>query len=330
MQRQLNTFLRNPMHSFWSAGRPAAVLIVILLMLVPPACGGRYKRMAQEAPQLAVTVTDGHGYQLQLPRAPQRVVCLGAHVTEMLFAIGADSLVVGADENSDYPELPATLGRVYTHPKLEHDALLGLRPDLVIVADELFPESLRGALATHGIPVYFVATVKLADVWNNLRALGTLTSKSTRANQLADSLQNLAQALGHATAGKVQYPTAILFAHAPMRTIGSGSYLHEMLQLAGGKNVFGNLKEAFPSIKPDSLVARNPEYVLLPEADGQYFANLITESPACNNLTAVLQNQVFQLRPEWYFRPGPRLGLGLVELTRALHPDVDMAQLAKK
>lgn len=294
------------------------------------ACGGRYQRMAQEAPQLAVTATDGHGYQLQLPQMPRRIVSLSPHTTEMLYAFGAGPQLVGVSETSDYPELPADLARVYTNPKLEAEALLALRPDLVIVGHELFPESMRQPLQARNVPVYFVRTTNLASVWSNIRAVGALTGHAEKARLLADSLQNLASKLAKENAGKVQYPSALFFGRQPMQTAGRGGYLHDMLMAAGAKNVFAHLKDSVVVIAPDSLPPHAPEFVLLPSDDSRYFADVVSQSPACNNLPAVLQNQVFQLNPAWYLRPGPRLGLGLMELTRALHPDTDIEKLISK
>ncbi len=296
-------------------------------MLVATGCTNRHSALVKEAPLLARTLTDDTAQQHTFKASPKRIICLAPHLAEIVYAIGASGRLIAVGEGASYPEQSAALQRIALRPALDVQAIIALKPDCVLLWDQLLPQAaVRKALAAEGIPVVAMHVDSLAHAWRGIRKLGVLLEAEPRANALADSLQEFVTKLRAITVNRVQYSAAMLFGTTPARAVARG-HVSEMLQTAGARNVFATGAEPYPMLNADSLLYKNPEYLLVLEADGQYFSNYVSQYPGLVYTTALVQNQVFQLTPDLYFHPGPRLGQGLVELVRALHPEIDLTSL---
>jgi iron complex transport system substrate-binding protein len=255
-------------------------------------------------------------------RAAARVVSLSPSTTETLDAIGALDRLVGRSRYCDYPPEVRKLPQVggYVDPSLE--AILGLRPDLVVGARGPMGAGLVDRLDHQGIATFFPPTESVAQVREMILALGERTGHATQAQAVVKALDARLAAVARAVSGKPRPRALLVFGLEPVVVAGPGGFPDEMLRLAGGENVVRE-GPAYPTIGFERVLALDPDVVLdaaMEEGHGQ--TRITTEAPGWRDVRAVRAGRVVAIQDESVLRPGPRLGQGVAVLARALHPDV--------
>jgi iron complex transport system substrate-binding protein len=280
----------------------------------PPPAGATTSDPAPPGAGFPVTVRDDLGRSVTVAAEPRRIVALLPSHTETLFALGAGDRVVGVDDNSDYPPEAARLPRLGAlyDPRVEQT--LALRPDLVL-ASEYGPAPTR--LAALGLTVWAGSAARLADVYRVLEILGRLVGRSPEAAALAATMRRDVDALAARVRALPRVRVYDELDPTPY-TVGPGSFVGALLDMAGGDNIVPADLGEFPRISPELVIARDPEVILgvpLAEAAGR---------PGWAGITAVKRGAVHTLTPAeqgLLSRPGPRLAEGLALLGRRLHPD---------
>ncbi len=291
----------------------------ILLPLVIAACADEPARPAATPPgPAALVVVDDAGDTVRLPAPARRIVSLIPATTELLFAIGAGDRVVGRTHWCDYPEAAAAvpdLGDGMT-PNLE--AVLAARPDLVV----LYRSGQNGAAAERlrelGIPAIQVRSDLLADVPRLARLFGRLLG----ATPVADSLsRTFERELADATVPAPGSPPSVflLVWDEPPMTVGRGSYLSELIERAGGINVYGDLPTSSGQISVESAAARDPDVILTLSETIPAFA-LRAEWQVVD---AVRERRFVRIAGSEFSRPGPRSPGAVRELAAALREAVE-------
>ena len=278
-------------------------------------CGTLCASAAMAATSLSVK--DAAGNLVSLAAPAQRIVSLSPHTTEMLYAIGAGSRVVATVDYSNYPPAARQLPRVGSYMGISLEAVLRQKPDLVLAwQDGGYPrelERLRGL----GVPVFISHPLQLDDVASEMQQLGRLLGSTAQADVVAGQyrqrLQQLRQRYAHRPPLSVFYQLSA----APIYTVSQQSFLGRMLQLCGGRNVFGSLSQPAPQVSIEAVVAAQPQVML---ADQAGILAMWTRWPS---LPAVAKGTRYALQADLISIPGPRLvdGTALVcaTLDKARH-----------
>lgn len=292
-----------------------------LTVFILSACGqSKNQELIQNAPLISQSYTDDTGRQIALPQAPKRVVSIAPNITEMIFAIGGQEKLAARSQACDYPEETANYPSVTTYPELSLEEIKATEGDLIITTDEIFSPDKVDRINQLGIPIYLQRYQQLSDVYRGMRDLGKLLQQTEQANQLADSLQQLDAKITAATEGEVKYGTLILVSAYPeIVVVGGKGFLNEIIQKSGGKNLFADKDEAYYKSSVEEILSRNPEYLILPSGNDQVYAELINQYPALYNTSADKNKQVHVVNPDYFYRPGPRMLEGLMQLTHILH-----------
>jgi iron complex transport system substrate-binding protein len=272
-----------------------------------------------------ITLVDGLTRTVTLPAAAQRVVSLAPSNTEILFAVGAGTQVVGRDMFSDYPPEAASVQDIGgSMGQYNLEAIVALKPDLVL-AGGINPPDLVASLEKLGITVYFLPNpTTLEEMYTNLETVGALTGHQSDAAALVESLKARVAAVD-AKIMPLSYGPSVYYeidATDPTKpyTYGPGSFGDLLLQRAGGFNIGSQLKDPWSSISLEQLVADNPSIVLLGDAAWGETPEKFAARPGLENLDAVKNGQVFPFDDNLVSRPGPRLVDGLEALAKILHP----------
>lgn len=240
----------------------------------------------------------GDTVRLAVPAA--RVASLQPTTTELLFAIGAGDRVVGRTTWCDAPaaalEVPS-LGDGL-NPNLE--AIVAARPDLVL----LYPSALNDAAAARlgelGIAALRLRTDRLADVPRLARLLGRATGREEEGDGVAARFE---RELAAATSTRADGPAVFILAwDQPLTTIGAGSFLSEVVERAGGRNVFAELASSAAPVSLEAVTARDPSLVLVPSAEVRDTAI----RPEWNVVRAFRERRILHVTGSEYLRPTPR------------------------
>lgn len=210
----------------------------------------------------AVDLTDDAGHRLHLERPAQRIVSLAPHVTELLFAAGAGSKVVGVVQHSDYPPEAARLPQVGSHTRVDLEAVAALKPDLVIAWKSGNRDTQLDRFSALGIPVYVNEPRSLEAVAQSLEQFGRLAGTEAAANAAAAGFRQRQSAL--AARYRERPPVRLFYQiwNSPLMTINDEQVISDAIRLCGGVNVFGGLKQLAPRISTEAVLAANPEAII--------------------------------------------------------------------
>ena len=274
-----------------------------------------------------VAATDEDGQVVKLAGPAQRIVSLGPSNTEILFALGAGSQVVGRDELSDFPlaaKQVASVGSAFD--KLNTEAIVALKPDLVLAADVVSPDQVK-TLQGVGLTVFHLGNPKDFDgLYQNLMTVGLLTGHTPEATALSADLKNRVTAVIDTVQKATSKPKVFyeLDATDPTKpfTPGPGSFVDTVITLAGGQNVGDALKDQWAQISSEQLVQDNPDVILLGDAAYGISIDSVGQRAGWGGLAAVKNKAVYAFDDNLVSRPGPRLVDGLETIAKLLHPEL--------
>ena len=272
-----------------------------------------------------IVLTDGLGRTVNLPGPAQRVVSIAPSNTEILFAVGAGSQVVGRDEFTNYPEeakaLPSIGG---SFGQYNNEAIVNLQPDLVLAAEINTPDQVQ-ALQDLGLTVYLLPNpTDLEGMYQNLGTVALMTGHEAEAAKLVESLKTRVQAVEMKVAPisfrpTVFYELDITDPNAPY-TAGAGTFIDLLINKAGGFNVGSTLSSPWAQISIEELVVLNPHIILLGDAAYGVSVESVGQRAGWDSIEAVKNGKVYPFDDDLASRPGPRLVDGLEELVKLLHP----------
>ena len=283
---------------------------------------------------MALRVAVPAASDFQIPKSPnsqiQRIVSLVPSATEMLYAIGAGPRMVGVGSYDSYPPEVKALPRVGALIDPNVEMILSLEPQLVVIYGS--QADLKLQLARAGIGVFEYRHAGLADVTTTIRALGQRTGTGARADEIATAIDRGLDGIRQAVKDRPRPRTLLVFGRERLSLRGlyaSGGigFLNDMLQVAGGTNVFADVKVQAVQANTEQVLARRPEVVLETRAlnsawpSGDRQAELDVWQ-ALGSIPAVRNKRVLFLFDDRIVIPGPRVVEGTMAMARALHPDV--------
>lgn len=248
------------------------------------------------------------------PASPRRVVSLAPSLTDTVVALGEASRLVGVTRYDDAAEV-RSLPRVGGFLDPSAEAVLALRPDLVLWLTDraAFPSVRR--IAELGVPVRAIPVVTVADVFACARLTGEALGNPGAGERLARSLEKAVASARRRSAGLPPVRVLMVIGRDPLVVAGAGSYPDALLRIAGGANVAEGGRP-WPVYSLEKAAAANPDLVV---------DAAVLEPPEglsrLASIPAVRAGRVVRLRNDDALRPGPRLAAALEDLLRALHPE---------
>ena len=253
------------------------------------------------------------------PAPPQRVVCGTPAVAEIVYALGAGPRVVGVSDFTDFPPEAAAKPSIGGALSPNRERLLRLEPDLLLSQGKA--EALADFAQSRRIAFLSPPLDTLADLRAAIAAFASALGAEDNGRALLAQMQTDFAALP----SRPPLPVFIAVGHAPgdlagLMTAGPGTFLHELVELAGGRNVFGDVAILWPKISQESLVRRAPALVL-------DFQGMPLDAPRRAALAADWQRlgfapqQIRILEEDYLLRPGPRAPQSAARIAQALSPD---------
>jgi iron complex transport system substrate-binding protein len=273
-----------------------------------------------------VTIDDSLGRAVTVSKRPQRIVSLAPTHTEILFAVGAGDRVVGVTSHCNFPSEASRRQHVggFAPETMSIETIVGLQPDLVLSAG-LLHRRVIDALAPLGTPVAGLDAARLDDVYRNVEIVGRLTGCREQGRKLAADLRNRVEQvklrLQHVP--RSDRPNVFyLVWDQPLMTVGAQSYINEVVESAGGRNIFDDVAFDYPQVSDEEVIARNPD-IILAAASGEMEVRrrAIVERPGWQQLPAVRRQRIHFVDADRVSRPGPRLVEMVEVVARILHPE---------
>jgi iron complex transport system substrate-binding protein len=277
------------------------------------------------------TVVDEVGRRVEVPVRVERVVSLAPNITDILYALGAGEKIAGV---TDFAETPAGAARKPSvgepmEPSLERIA--ALRPDLVFVARSINRRETVESLERLGTPVYATDARTVEGMLGTIRQIGALVGKGQAGEALAASLEARLDGLRARLSGRAAKRVFFVVWQDPLITTGRNTFIADALRWAGARQVL-RLRQDWPHVSLEALVARQPEYLIFPEAQNEKPEEIVRslkQLAGWRDLEAVKKGNVVVLS-DAINRPSPALVGAIEELARRLHPGAFSQQARPK
>ncbi|HZC46627.1 MAG TPA: helical backbone metal receptor, partial [Candidatus Acidoferrum sp.] len=252
--------------------------------------------------------------------APMRIVSLAPSVTEDLFALGAGPEVVGVSQYCDYPPQVRDLPRVgsFLTPNLE--AIIALRPTLVVGLELSSDVRQIRALNSMGYPVLLVSDDSLQQIENSIEKVGARINRDDQAHRLVAQIQAQIAAIQKRLADVRPLRALMLVGHQPIVAVGRGTFLDELMRLARADNIAAAAGEQWPHLGMEFIIAMRPEVIL----DGAMGTDPLSSSDFWEKyptIPAVRDHRVLGYAEDPMLHAGPRVGQSLEIIARKIHPE---------
>jgi len=258
---------------------------------------------------------------------PQRIIATAPSMVECLFALGAGQQVVGVGDFATYPPEARAKPRVGGEMNPNFERILSLQPDLVVVQGKA--ESLDAFCQRYGIALLRIEPDDIATTTAGMHTLGRAVGREAEADRLVARIRLDLAAVALRVAGRPRPKVFLCLGRqiGSLRSLfstGRGTFLAELLAVAGGENVLADIEQPYPQVSKESLVRRAPDVVIelhpgrvLSEADRQ---GVLADWKALGTLPAAAQGRVHVLTDDFLLIPGPRMARVAERLASVLHP----------
>ncbi|MEO7042944.1 MAG: helical backbone metal receptor [Gemmatimonadaceae bacterium] len=268
----------------------------------------------------ATSQRDDFGRAISFKTAPQRVVSLNPTTTETIFAIGAGSRLIGRSHWDEWPAAAKAIPDMGNGIGVNVEQLVAVHPDLVILYASEDNRAAAERLESAGIATLSLKVDRVSDFNRAILLLGRILGDSAQAVFVKDSVAATLQRVSRATAD-LAHPTVVwpLIDASPM-VVGGGSFLNELLDVAGAKNIYDGLAQPSPLVSIEDVTARNPDFVIR-GGEGGSIAPLGGVWVA---VPAVSLGRIIRVPTTLVMRPSVQMGTAATMLARALHPGLQL------
>lgn len=267
------------------------------------------------------TVTDFQNRSVTVPKRPERIVSIGPSITEFLFALGTGPRVVGADDFSDEPAAAKEIEKV-GGIKVNFEKVVSLKPDLVLSVK--FSDGTIEKLAGAGLLVLVVDPQTTGDVARTAILLGRAVGSDgeTMARDIQKRVDDVRSKAAAATSKPRIYHEIDASDPTKIFTVGPGSYIHDLIEIAGGQNIAARATSAYPQLSAEEILRSDPEIIVLAAADYSAKPEQVAARAGWSILSAVKNKRIVTIAPNLINRPGPRVGEAAEAYAKLIQPEL--------
>ena len=263
-----------------------------------------------------IKVVDDAGRTVVLHQPAKRVISLSPHITELLYAAGAGERVVGVVSFSDYPPQAKKLPLIGSNDKFDLEAIVSLKPDLIVAWQNGNPKSQVEQLIKLGFKVYITEPREFEDIAKDIKQIGQLLGTQRIADQAAANFSRELQDIRRQYAGRAPVRVFYQVWNNPLFTVNGEHLISKVINLCGGVNVFSDLRVLSPQVSIESVIAKNPDVIF-------YGSHETREDWALGwrqwkNIKAVANQHLFGIHADLIVRHTPRILQGAKQMCEAL------------
>jgi iron complex transport system substrate-binding protein len=251
---------------------------------------------------------------VKIPQNVKRVVSLAPNLTESVFAIGAGDRLVGVTSYCNYPQEAAAIQKVGDTMSPNLETIIALKPDLVLVSTASQIETFSRTLESNGIAIYVTDPKTLDGVLKSLADLGAWFGTEETAAGLVANLGQRFDAVRARVVDRQPKRVFVQISNEPLFTVGKGSFITELIRVAGGVSVTENIETAYPKISKETAMALEPDAILLSASVDNTAANEVFR-----NSPAVRSRRVYSIDADLISRAGPRMVDAVEQIAQKLH-----------
>jgi iron complex transport system substrate-binding protein len=294
--------------------RPLLVLVAVVTLVVEsPSAGAEW------------SVRDMLHREVRLESAPRRIVSLVPSVTEVIFALGAEDRLAAVTDYCDFPPAARRKPRVGSMVTPSLEALVALKPDIVVATDEGNRHDTILQITRLGIPVYLVHVTSVAGVLDLIARMGELTGRAAGVATIQATFEQRVAAVRAAVQPHPRVRVLYVLWPEPLIVPGRDSLITELIGLAGGDSVTARDSDAYPRFSLEAAVARAPEVIIMADHGSGTGSGAGRPSPEkwqrLTSVPAIRNGRLYSADFSILHRYGPRVADGIELLARLIHPE---------
>ncbi|WP_088102275.1 ABC transporter substrate-binding protein [Halalkalibacter urbisdiaboli] len=317
------------------------MLAVILIMILMAACGATQeneettveKDQEQIADEVAdsdtypLTIEDALGEQVTIEAKPERIVSLIPSITETLYALGQGEFIVGRTNWDNYPEEVLEVESV-GDMSFDVEKVLSLQPDLVLSHESGAHSSAEGLeqLRQAGITVLIINDAqKIDEVYESISTIGQATDSIEKAEdviyEMKESIASIAEKASEIP--EEERANVWIEVSPDLFTTGQGTFMDEMVTIINATNVAGS-EQGWVQFSEEQVVALNPDVIITTYGGYEEEEPSVTikQRDAWKDVSAVVNERIYDVDADMVTRSGPRLAKGVEQLAIAIYPEV--------
>jgi iron complex transport system substrate-binding protein len=251
---------------------------------------------------------------------PQRVVSLAPSVTETLFALGFGNRLVGVTTSCDYPIESRNIPKIgdFMSPSLE--TIAAKRPGIVIGVTSATDPAKAREMERLGLKVTLISLASVNDILNSIKSIARLLASPQAGEKLVRRITLQMDQVKDRVAPAPRRSALLLVGLRPLIAVGGKNFIDELITLAGGNNIAGDAAQPWLNLPDEYVVAKAPQ-VIIEAGMGSEREQAAKHWADLKSIPAVQQGRVYRYPSDKILRPGPRIGEGLEEIARLLHPE---------
>lgn len=287
--------------------KKSALLMAALLFITLLSACGKDNTQAEGK----IQITDMFGREVSLAAPASKIVVLTPSDCEILYALGAGDTVIARGEYCNYPEAVQSITALSSGSETNIEQIISLKPEVVLMNGMDQTKEQVEALENAGITVIENNAKNIDEVYTSIDIIGKTVGKEVEAAALIDSMKkgfsDIAAAAGDGGEKTVYFEVSPL--EYGLWTAGSGTFMDEISQMLGVKNVFSDI-EGWKEISQEQVIERNPDYIVtitMVAENGQSPSDEIMSRKGWESIKAVSSGKVITIDSDEISRPGPRL-----------------------
>jgi len=251
---------------------------------------------------------------------PRRIVSLAPSITETVFALGFGNRLVGVTSHCDYPAEAKRLPKIgdFMSPSLE--VIAAKQPDLVIGVTGATDPARAREIERLGIKITLVSVSSVSEILSSFKRIAALLGDPDAGATLVEKITAQFGKVKRRIAPAPRRSTLLAVGLRPLVAVGGKNFLDELITLAGGENIAGNASQPWLNLPDEYVVAKAPQ-VIIQAGMGSDAGGPTRQWSDLKSIPAVKERRVYTYNSDKILRPGPRIGEGLEEIARLIHPE---------
>jgi len=300
-------------------------LVILLTAIMISGCGKKDGKTVEnnggpEPEAIVLKVTDLKGNTVSFDKMPERIVSLSPSNTEILFALGAGSKVVGVTSYCDYPAEAKKVQKIGTFDGPNLELIKKVNPDVVLAGGSIQADFIK-TMTDNGIKVVSTEAADFSSIYKSIDLVGKITGTEAKAKEINGNIESTLKEIGEKTKDKPKIKVFYVVWTEPLMTAGKGTFIDEIIKAAGGENVASTV-DGWANYSAEQLVKDNPEMLLSAVHSTDKGMNIadFKSNKIFGKLDAVKNGKIYVMSDDNIMsRPGPRIADAIKEVARVLH-----------
>ncbi len=243
-------------------------------------------------------------------KTPERIISTSPSNTEILFALGLGDKVVGVTTYCNYPPEAPEKEKIGGFSTVDIEKIISLNPDMVLASSITGDENIK-KLEDKGITVLIVEPKNIDEILKAIELIGNVTGKENEAKSLTENMLKRINKVKENSKNLKEKPKVMYVVwHEPLMSAGKNTFANDIIEIAGGENIYSDMEIQYPTISLESVIDRNPDIIIASVGHGDagnLTYNYVMNEPRLKDVNAVKNKRVYEIDADIMNRPGPRI-----------------------